>query len=67
MRPEQAIADAGIGLVGGYISTKVMEPVSRKLYAVESEAEWRREDEVRPSPLFDIAAQKTTQALGVQL
>ncbi len=67
MHQEQAIANIGIGLIAGYIGTRVMEPVSMKLYEVESEAEWRREDEVRPSPPFEIAAQKTTQALGVQL
>lgn len=61
------IADLGIALISGYIGTKVMEPVSMKLYEMESDADRQREDAVRPGPPYDIAAEKTAGLLGVQL
>lgn len=67
MRLEEAISDVGIGLISGYVGTRVMEPVSMKLYELESEEDRRREDEVRPGSPFEIAARKTTQAVGLQL
>ena len=36
---KQVIADVGVGLISGYVGTKVMEPVSMKLYELEPEAE----------------------------
>lgn len=39
MQVKQIIADVGVGLIGGYVGTKVMEPVSMKLYELEPEAE----------------------------
>ncbi len=67
MRIRTAVADVGIGLIGGYVGTKVMEPVSMKLYELESEETRRREDEVRPGPPYQIAARKTTRLLELQL
>ena len=37
-------------MIGGYVGTKVMEPVSMKLYEPESEKDRRKEDEARPAP-----------------
>ncbi len=66
MHEQELIADVGIGLVGGYVGTKVMEPVSTKLYEWESEGDRQREDEVRPGPPYEIAARKTTHLLGLE-
>ncbi len=60
-------SDVGSGMIGGYVGTKVMEPVSMKLYELESEEDRRKEDEARPGPPYVIAARKTTEALGMEL
>ena len=67
MQVKQIIADVGVGLIGGYVGTKVMEPVSMKLYELEPEADRQQEDRVRPGPPYDIAARKTAALLGLQL
>lgn len=61
------IADLGIALISGYIGTKVMEPVSMKLYEMESDEDRQREDAVRPGPPYELAAEKTAALVGVQL
>ncbi len=33
------LSDSALGLIGGYVGTKVMEPVSMKLYELEPEAD----------------------------
>ncbi len=66
--PLQAlVADLGVGLISGYVGTKVMEPVGSKLYELESEADRQQEDQVRPGPPYQIAAQKTAALLGLTL
>jgi uncharacterized membrane protein YagU involved in acid resistance len=67
MQVKQIIADVGVGLIGGYVGTKVMEPVSMKLYELEPEADRQQEDRVRPGPPYEIAARKTAALLGLQL
>ena len=37
--------DLALAPVAGYVGTKVMEPVSSKLYELESEQDRKREDE----------------------
>lgn len=54
-------------MIGGYVGTKIMERVSMKLYELESEEDRKREEEVRPGPPYEIAARKTTNALGIEL
>ncbi len=44
MKVRRLASDIGIGLIGGYVGTKVMEPVSMKLYELESKEARRRED-----------------------
>lgn len=63
----RTVADAGIGMIGGYLGTQLMERVSMKLYELEPEADRNREEEVRPGPPFLIAARKTSGALGLDL
>lgn len=60
-------ADIGAGLIGGYVGTRVMEPVSEKLYELESEADRKREDEIRPGSPYTIAARKAARLVGVTL
>lgn len=61
------LLDVGIGLISGFVGTKVMEPVSMKLYEWEPEEVRRQEDAVRPGPPYEVAAKKTAEALGIDL
>jgi uncharacterized membrane protein YagU involved in acid resistance len=56
-----------LGLISGYVGTKLMEPVSMKLYELESDADRMREDQVRPGPPYQIAAQKIAAFVGLTL
>jgi uncharacterized membrane protein YagU involved in acid resistance len=67
MQTKGIIAEIGAGLIGGYVGTKVMEPVEIKLYALESEAARKQEDAVRPGSPYEIAARKTAGFLGLHL
>jgi len=67
MQIKQLLSDSALGMIGGYVGTKVMEPVSMKLYELEPEADRQQEDRVRPGPPYEIAAWKTTALLGLQL
>ncbi len=67
MKARELTSDVGIGMIGGYVGTQVMERVSMKLYDLEPEEDRKREEEVRPGPPFEIAARKTTEALGIEL
>jgi len=63
----ELVSDVGVGMIGGYVGTQLMERVSMKLYELESEEDRKREEEVRPGPPFYVAAKKTTEALGINL
>ena len=67
MQVKQIITDVRVGLIGGYVGTKVMEPVLMKLYELEPEADRQQEDRVRPGPPYEIAARKTAALLGRKL
>ncbi len=67
MNPRQLLVDAALSPVAGYLATKAMEPVSMKLYELESEADRAREDAARPGPPYRIAAEKTARLVGVNL
>lgn len=67
MKSRRLVSDIGIGLISGYVGTKAMEPVSMKLYALESEEARRRDDGARPGPPYQLAARKTVGLLGIQI
>ncbi len=67
VKVRELVSDIGVGMIGGYVGTQVMERVSMKLYELEPEEDRQKEDEVRPGPPFVIAARKTTEALGIEL
>lgn len=60
-------AQIGAGLIGGYLGTRVMEQASAKLYELESDADRKREDDVRPGSPSTIAARKTAARFGITL
>jgi|SRR5579885_77903 uncharacterized membrane protein YagU involved in acid resistance len=67
MQIKRTIASIGIGMISGYVGTRVMAPVSMKLYEMEPEKDREQEDRVRPGPPYDVAAHKTTQWIGLHL
>lgn len=48
MKIKRTAADVAIGMIGGFVGTRVMAPVSMKLYELESEQAREQEDRVRP-------------------
>ncbi len=61
------IKDAVVAGVAGYLGTRVMDPVSQKLYELEPAAAREQEDAVRPGPPPEVAAKKTAALLGREL
>ncbi|QJY51129.1 DUF1440 domain-containing protein [Pseudonocardia broussonetiae] len=59
--------DLAVAALAGYLGTKAMEPVSMKLYELESEADRAREDTARPGVPYRIAAEKLTTLAGLDL
>lgn len=59
--------DLAVAALAGYLGTKAMEPVSMKLYELESEADRAREDTARPGAPYRIAAEKLTALAGLHL
>lgn len=50
MKVTEALEDLAIAWVAGAVGTKAMEPVSMKLYELESEQDRARENAARPGP-----------------
>jgi hypothetical protein len=67
MRLRALVTDLALSAAAGYLGTKVMEPVSMKLYEQESDQDRAREDAARPGPPFQVAAEKLTELFGLQL
>ncbi|MFG1766893.1 DUF1440 domain-containing protein [Micromonospora sp. HUAS YX12] len=67
MRLTETIKDLAVAPAAGYAATKVMDPISMKLYQLESDADRKREDTARPGLPYEIAAAKTLRLLGVDL
>lgn len=67
VRSSELLSDAALSVVAGYLGTKAMEPVSMKLYGLESERDQAQEDAARPGPPYKIAAEKITGAAGLEL
>ena len=61
------LGDAAIAGLAGYVGTKIMEPVSQKLYELESEQTRAQEDKARPGPPPEMAARKAAELLNIQL
>jgi len=68
MQIKQLLSDIAIGMIGGYVGTKVMEPVSMKLYELEPEADRQPGGPGAERRLLTrIAARKTAALLGLRL
>ncbi len=51
-----------LGLIGGYVGTKIMEPGARELYHWESVEDRQQEDAIRPSPPYETRAKSRRHA-----
>jgi uncharacterized membrane protein YagU involved in acid resistance len=67
MKTTEVLEDLAVASLAGYVGTKAMEPVSMKLYELESEQARQQEDEARPGPPYQLAAEKIFGAFGVTL
>jgi hypothetical protein len=68
MRTAATLAeDLAVSTVAGYLGTKATETVSMALYHRESDQHRAQEDEARPGPPFQVAAEKTARLIGVKL
>ncbi len=67
MRVRYLMTDLAITTAASYLATTAMERFSMKLYELEAPADRDREDAARPGPPDRIAAQKTTELLGLHL
>ncbi len=67
MGTRELISGAAAGVVGGYVGTKVMNPVTTKLYELAPEADKAREKAVSPGSPYEIGVQKVADRLGVKL
>lgn len=59
--------DLAVAALAGYLGTKAMEPVSTKLYELESAADRAREDAARPGEPYRIAADRLSRLVGLDL
>ncbi len=68
MNRKKLIQDATIATAAGYVGTKAMEQIAMKTYQLEPEKARQREDEARPGPPPQLAADKLSRrVLGVEL
>jgi len=67
LRTRDLVSGAAAGVVGGYVGTKVMNPVTTKLYELAPEADKAREKAVSPGSPYRIGVQKAAGLLGISL
>jgi hypothetical protein len=66
MRTRDVVSGAAAGVIGGYVGTKVMNPVTTKLYELAPEEDKQREKAVSPGSPYKIGAQRAADALGLK-
>lgn len=67
MRARNVVSGAAAGVVGGYVGTRVMNPITVKLQEFAPEADREREKAVSPGSPYKIGAQKAADLVGVKL
>lgn len=67
MKAAAILEEAVVAAAAGYVGTKVMEPLSMKLYELESDQARQREEAARPGPPYRMAAEKLASLLGKDL
>src|SRR2546425_6378292 len=67
LRTRDVVSGAAAGVIGGYVGTKVMNPVTTKLQEFAPEADRQREKAVSPGSPYKIGVQKAADLAGVKL
>ena len=67
MRTRDVVSGAAAGVIGGYVGTLVMSPVTTKLEELTPEADKQREKAVSPGSPYKIGVQKAADLAGVKL
>ena len=67
MRTRNVVSGAAAGVIGGYVGTRVMNPVTTKLQELAPEADKEREKAVSPGSPYKIGVQKAADLAGVKL
>src|SRR2546421_4778250 len=67
VRARELVSGAAAGVVGGYVGTKVMNPVTTKLYEMAPEKDKQREKAVSPGSPYRIGVKKAADLLGLKL
>ena len=67
MRTRELVSGAAAGVVGGYVGTKVMNPVTTKLFELAPEVDKQQEKSVSPGSPYKLGVQKAADLLGVTL
>ena len=67
MRAKNVISSTAAGVMGGYVGTMVMNPVTAKLQELAPESDKEREKAVSPGSPYKIGAQKAADLVGVKL
>lgn len=65
--PRSLLLDIGIGLLAGYVTTKITEQGQSALWTATPRDVRDREQAVRPGPPFQVAARKMTDLAAVDL
>jgi len=64
---EDVVKDAAVAGAAAYVGTTVMEQFNMATFSLEPAEDQEREQEVRPGPPPQVAAQKIAGALGIEL
>ena len=67
MRTSRVVSGAAAGVIGGYVGTRVMSPVTSKLEELAPEADRAREKAVSPGSPYKIGVRKAADLAGVKL
>jgi uncharacterized membrane protein YagU involved in acid resistance len=67
MRTVNLVSGTAAGVIGGYVGTKVMTPVTAKLQEMAPEADKQREKAVSPGSPYKIGAEKAASLVGIKL
>jgi len=67
LRTRDVVSGAAAGVIGGYVGTRVMSPVTTKLEELTPEADKQREKAVSPGSPYKIGVQKAAELAGVKL
>jgi uncharacterized membrane protein YagU involved in acid resistance len=67
VRTKNVVSGAAAGVIGGYVGTRVMNPVTSRLHELAPESDKEREKAVSPGSPYKIGAKRAADFVGVTL